>query len=106
MGDFGRIDRATGELLVEGNLYEHPETRCAMEAYPIKTTEPTKFEKYLSKGVRELGITPSVDVGMSVFRFSFLGPLLIPDLPDNHTLRLDSMANGSFIASVEHFSYS
>jgi len=67
VGDFGRIDRTTGELQVEGNLYEHPKTRGTMAAYPIKTTEPTKFEKYLSKGVKELGIAPKVDIGIQSY---------------------------------------
>ncbi|KAF9070085.1 hypothetical protein BDP27DRAFT_642944 [Rhodocollybia butyracea] len=97
VGDFGHIDRATGELLVEGNLYDHPETRGIMEAYPIKSTEPTKFEKYLSKGVRELGITPNIDVGIQSYAdvgfdgkwqfHSERGALLILVTPRINTMR-------------------
>lgn len=64
VGDFGHIDRATGEFLVEGNLYTHPETCSFMVGYPVKTTVPTKFEKYLSRGIRELGLSPTVNVGV------------------------------------------
>ncbi|THU94294.1 hypothetical protein K435DRAFT_860743 [Dendrothele bispora CBS 962.96] len=52
VGDIGRIDHATGEFLVEGNLYELSETKSAMESHPVQTTVSTKFEKYLSKGVK------------------------------------------------------
>ncbi|KAJ4490675.1 hypothetical protein J3R30DRAFT_120841 [Lentinula aciculospora] len=67
VGDFGRIDRATGELIVEGNLYQHPKTRSVMEDYPIEITATTDFERYLSKGVRELGLSPSVNAGLQPF---------------------------------------
>ncbi|KIK57999.1 hypothetical protein GYMLUDRAFT_86419 [Collybiopsis luxurians FD-317 M1] len=63
VGDFGRLDRATGELLIEGNLYEHPDTRAVMEDYPVKTTAPVDIERYTSGGVREIGLSPSVDIG-------------------------------------------
>ncbi|THU79033.1 hypothetical protein K435DRAFT_811050 [Dendrothele bispora CBS 962.96] len=62
VGDFGQIDRATGELQVEGNLYEHPDTKTKMAAHPLHRTVPTEFEKYVSEGVQELSFTSSVDV--------------------------------------------
>ncbi|KAL0066484.1 hypothetical protein AAF712_006527 [Marasmius tenuissimus] len=67
VGDYGRIDGATGELQVEGNLYENPETAATMAAHPIREGTPTKFEKYTSQGVKELGISPSVNSGLQPF---------------------------------------
>ncbi|KAF5342907.1 hypothetical protein D9758_015401 [Tetrapyrgos nigripes] len=74
VGDFGRVDQTTGEFLVEGNLYELAETKPVMESYPVQTTVPTKFEKYLSKGVKEVSISPSVNVGIpSIADVGFVG---------------------------------
>ncbi|KAJ7190619.1 hypothetical protein GGX14DRAFT_407866 [Mycena pura] len=61
VGDFGQIDRATGELQIEGNLYEHPDTQAKMDAHPVRQTVSTEFEKYVSEGVKELSLAASAD---------------------------------------------
>lgn len=66
VGDFGYIERSTGEFLVEGNLYKLASTREQMEAYPVIETASTDFEKYTSKGVKELGFSPKVSAALEM----------------------------------------
>jgi len=74
VGDFGSIEKSTGEFVVEGNLYTHPETREAMKSYEANDTAPTRYEKYTSKGVKELGLSPSLTASVEpIFDVGFDG---------------------------------
>ncbi|KIK68738.1 hypothetical protein GYMLUDRAFT_92240 [Collybiopsis luxurians FD-317 M1] len=61
VGDFGQIDRATGEFQIEGNLYANPDTVVKMSSHPLRQTVSTQFEKYVSQGVKEISLSSSVN---------------------------------------------
>ena len=43
-GDFGTIDKKTGELMVEGNIYSHDDTKQIASKYPaVPEAETNQF---------------------------------------------------------------
>ncbi|KAI9438426.1 hypothetical protein BJY52DRAFT_1129605, partial [Lactarius psammicola] len=63
IGDFGTIDKKTGELRVEGNVFTHPEIKHIAQDYPAYVAPETDLNQIHSLQVRRLGI--QADVGGS-----------------------------------------
>ena len=49
-GDFGTIDRKTGKLDCEGNIYDNPETSNISAQYPVE--EPAGEESLMIRSYR------------------------------------------------------
>jgi hypothetical protein len=60
IGDFGTIDKATGELKVEGNIFTHPQIKHIAQAYPAFEARETDLYQINSQQVRRLD-TPTGD---------------------------------------------
>jgi hypothetical protein len=56
IGDFGTIDRKTGELKVEGNIYTHPEVKHIAQEYPAFEAAETDLYQIHSQQVKRLDV--------------------------------------------------
>ncbi|KAI9434885.1 hypothetical protein H4582DRAFT_2080554 [Lactarius indigo] len=63
IGDFGTIDKKSGELKVEGNIYTHSEIKHIAQDYPAFVAPETDLYQIHSQQVRRLDI--QADVGAS-----------------------------------------
>jgi hypothetical protein len=54
IGDFGTIDKATGELKVEGNIFTHPQIKHIAQAYPAYEARETDLYQINSLQVKRL----------------------------------------------------
>ena len=55
-GDFGTVNKKTGELIVEGNIYTHPDiAQIASQHRPIRAAEVDHYH-INSFEVRQLGV--------------------------------------------------
>jgi len=61
IGDFGTIDKKTGELKVEGNVFTHPQIKHIAQDYPAFVAPETDLYQIHSQQVRRLDI--QADVG-------------------------------------------
>ncbi|KAH9024613.1 hypothetical protein EDB85DRAFT_2277536, partial [Lactarius pseudohatsudake] len=61
IGDFGTIDKKSGELKVEGNIFTHPEIWHIAQDYPAFVAPETNLYQIHSQQVRRLDI--QADVG-------------------------------------------
>lgn len=52
--------------MIDGNLYEAPETKAIMENYPVTSAPVVGIERFTSNTVKELGFSPKVSVGVCV----------------------------------------
>ena len=60
IGDFGTIDKATGELKVEGNIFTHPQIKHIAQAYPAYEAPETDLYQIHSQQVRRLEVPADV----------------------------------------------
>ncbi len=61
-GDFGTVNKKTGELIVEGNIYTHPDiAQIARHHRPIRTAEVDHYQ-INSFEVRDLGVNANAGV--------------------------------------------
>ncbi|KAN0132126.1 hypothetical protein V8E53_010045 [Lactarius tabidus] len=63
IGDFGTIDKNTGEFLIEGNIFSHPEIKHIAQDYPALEVAETDLYQVHSYHVRKLDV--QADVGVS-----------------------------------------
>ena len=59
-GDFGTIKKQTGQLIVEGNIYEHEAIREVAATYQAVQTSAVEYVEAYSYGVH------SLDLGLGV----------------------------------------
>lgn len=55
-GDFGEMEKQTGKLIVEGNIYEHKVIREVAVAYQAVRTTAIDYMEAYSYGVRSLEV--------------------------------------------------
>ena len=56
IGDFGTLDKKTGELNVEGNIFTHPEIKHIAQSYPAYEAPETDLYQIHSQQVRRVEI--------------------------------------------------
>jgi hypothetical protein len=56
IGDFGTIDKKTGELKVEGNIYTHPEVKHIAQEFPAFEAAETDLYQIHSQQVKRLDV--------------------------------------------------
>ncbi|KAN0135062.1 hypothetical protein V8E53_006953, partial [Lactarius tabidus] len=61
IGDFGTIDKKTGELKTEGNIFTHPEIRQFTQAYPSFEAPEVDLYQIHSREVRRLDVQDDDD---------------------------------------------
>jgi len=54
IGDFGVIDKRTGELKIEGNIYTHPEIKDVAKEFPVFEAAETDLYQIHSQQVERL----------------------------------------------------
>ena len=56
IGDFGVIDKKTGELKIEGNIFTHPETKHVAQDFPAYVAPETDLYQIHSEQVKRLDV--------------------------------------------------
>jgi len=61
-GDFGMVIKQTGQLIVEGNIYEHDDIREVAAAYEAVQAIPVEYMEICPRGVQSLDVKLGVNL--------------------------------------------